>query len=196
MRSEQGKQLSYPLRFLLLLAGFLFIIYPSPGAAQQSGTIVCVCAGVSVDRACVERQGQQSDMQQACSQACNNNVTGQFFDETCAEFCQINPTVCRVAAPAQPRRDPQVVRLQNPLGEGRTDLRVIIGDVIKEVLTVLGSITLLVFFAGGVMWLTSAGNQEKVQKGTHTMLYAVIGLFVIFAAYAIINTVIRGLTGS
>lgn len=91
--------------------------------------------------------------------------------------------------------DPGYVCLKNPLGEGRTDLRVIVGDVIKSVLTVLGSLTLLVFFAGGVMWLTSAGNQEKVKKGSNTMLYAVIGLFVIFAAYAIINTVIKGLTG-
>ncbi len=94
--------------------------------------------------------------------------------------------------------DPGVFCLKNPLGSDpeKTDLRVIVADVIRNAMAVIGSITLLVFFAGGVMWLTSAGNPERVKKGTNTMLYAVIGLAVIFSAYAILNTVIRGLTGS
>jgi hypothetical protein len=87
------------------------------------------------------------------------------------------------------------VKLQNPLGEGRDDLRIVVGQVIQKVLTIIGSITLLVFVIGGVMWLTSGGNQEKVTKGTKTMVYAVIGIVVIFSAYAILNTVIRTLTG-
>lgn len=91
---------------------------------------------------------------------------------------------------------PTVVKLANPLGEGRTDLRAIIGEVIQKILTVLGSITLLVFIAGGVMWLTSGGSEEKVAKGSKTMLYAAIGIFVIFAAYAILNTAIKTLTGT
>ena len=89
-----------------------------------------------------------------------------------------------------------VVPLRNPLGEGRTDLGAIVGEAIQRALTVLGSVTLLVFIAGGVMWLTSGGSEEKVMKGSKTMLYAVIGIAVIFAAYAILNTVIKTLTGT
>ena len=62
-------------------------------------------------------------------------------------------------------------------------------------LAVLGSLTLFVFIQGGFTWLVSAGNAEKVQAGTKTMLYAIIGLFIIFASYAIINTLLGGLGG-
>lgn len=85
------------------------------------------------------------------------------------------------------------VELENPLGT--TKIPEILGGIVKKLLTILGSISLLVLVAGGFLWLTSAGNAEKVKLGTNTMLYAIIGLFIIFSSYAILNTVIGGLTG-
>lgn len=85
------------------------------------------------------------------------------------------------------------VSLENPLGT--TNISEILGSIVKKLLTILGSISLLVLVAGGFLWLTSAGNAEKVKLGTNTMLYAIIGLFIIFSSYAILNTVIGGLTG-
>lgn len=70
-----------------------------------------------------------------------------------------------------------------------------VGTVINKILAVVGSLTLLVFVYGGFMWLTSAGESDKVTTGTNAMLYAVIGLFIIFGAYVILNTVLKGLTG-
>ena len=87
-----------------------------------------------------------------------------------------------------------VIKLTNPLGSV-TDPAAIGGNAIQAILGILGSITLLVFVVGGVMWLTSGGNQERVQKGTRTMLYAAIGIFVIFSAYAILSVLIGGITG-
>ena len=94
----------------------------------------------------------------------------------------------------------KTISLTNPLGgteekkEGKTDINVIGGKIITTMMKVLGSITLLVFVVGGVMWLTSQGNPERVQMGSKTMLYAVIGIFVIFSSYAILSAVIKGLT--
>lgn len=97
-----------------------------------------------------------------------------------------------------------VVELTNPIGgkddgssEGRigiTDLRVTIGNIIAKVLEVVGSLAFLAFVYGGFMWLTAAGNADRVQKGSTAMLYATIGLFVIFGAYAILNTILQGLS--
>jgi hypothetical protein len=94
---------------------------------------------------------------------------------------------------------PPAVELINPIGgtdknpRGIYDTRQIFGNAIKITMGFLGSFTLAVFFYGGYMWLVSAGNSEKVQKGTKTMVYAVIGLFIIFGAYGILSTVIGGL---
>lgn len=99
--------------------------------------------------------------------------------------------------PAEEIRDPEVVSLENPLGSTLqdTDIRYILGRVIQKALGVLGSITLVVFIYGGFLWLTSAGNQERVKKGGQTMLWAAVGIFIIFASYAILSMLIKGITG-
>ena len=83
---------------------------------------------------------------------------------------------------------PEPKILQNPI-ESTTPQK-LIGKVAQTALGIIGSLTLLAFMFGGFMWLTSAGNQEKVKKGTQTMLYATIGLFVIFGSYAILNQIL------
>lgn len=90
-------------------------------------------------------------------------------------------------------------QLTNPLGgssankKGITDVNEIVGKVIQAVLGILGSIALVVFMYGGFLWLTSAGSEEKVSAGLSAMLYAAVGIFVIFGSYAILNTVLSGL---
>ncbi len=76
--------------------------------------------------------------------------------------------------------------------QGGTNVKCIIGNALTVVLGIMGSITLGAFVFGGYMWLTSAGNDEKVRTGTSTLMYATIGLFIIFGAYAILNTILKG----
>ncbi|MBU0597161.1 pilin [Patescibacteria group bacterium] len=89
------------------------------------------------------------------------------------------------------------VQLYNPIrgdsGDGETDISTIVGKIIKTATGIMGSLTLLVFVYGGFVWITSAGQPEKVKKGMTTMLYAVIGLFVIFSSYAILDLVFESL---
>ena len=97
--------------------------------------------------------------------------------------------------------DPNVttVTLINPLGgdvknpQGLTDIRVLLGNIIAGAMGIVGSVVLVVFIYGGFLWLTSAGNTERVAKGTNTMLWAAIGLFLIFGAYAILGLVLKAI---
>src|SRR3989344_215438 len=88
-----------------------------------------------------------------------------------------------------------VSRLQNPLGEmvtgeDGTVINPLIKKIIDTSLGILGAVTLIVFVIGGFLWLTSAGNEQRVDKGTKTMLYATIGILVIFSSYAILSALI------
>src|SRR3989344_2460155 len=83
--------------------------------------------------------------------------------------------------------------LTNPLGEN--DPRKIIGNVIKALLSVTGSLALAGFIFGGFTWVTSAGSEEKIRKGKEMILWAALGLFIIFASYAMVNFVIGAVTG-
>ncbi|MEK7084389.1 MAG: pilin [Patescibacteria group bacterium] len=95
--------------------------------------------------------------------------------------------------------DTSLVRLINPLGgseenpTGRVNIIFILGGVLRAVFFIIGSLVLVVFVYGGFLFLTSAGSPDQVKKGMQTMLYAVLGLFVIFGSYAILNTIIEGL---
>ena len=63
-----------------------------------------------------------------------------------------------------PSTNNTIIHLDNPLGPQDPDVNIIIGNIIKAVLGIVGSISLAIFTYGGFIWLTSAGNMEKVQK--------------------------------
>jgi len=93
------------------------------------------------------------------------------------------------------------VELDNPLAIDPKNVpasqvpAMLIGQVIKTALGVIGGLALAFMVWGGFQWLTSAGNQEKVSKGTQTMLWAVIGLILTLSSYLLADTFITFLAG-
>ncbi len=82
------------------------------------------------------------------------------------------------------------VCLCNPLKTSSP--QVLIGDAINAVLGVVGSLALAMFVYGGLIWMTSSGSAEKVKKGRDVLLWAAIGLVIIFSAYGLVRFVIQG----
>lgn len=106
--------------------------------------------------------------------------------------------------PTGPTKPPEVfkptlVELVNPIGgsdsnkKGQTNLYQIVGGIITKMLGILGSLALLVFVFGGFMWVTAAGNADKVKQGTEAMVWAAIGICIIFSSYAILKLVFTGI---
>ena len=89
-----------------------------------------------------------------------------------------------------------IVVLTNPL-EGVADSpNQLIGQIINGVLGIVGSLALVMFIYGGFVWMLAAGSNEKVQKGKDILVWATIGLVVIFAAFAIVDFILRGITNT
>ena len=82
--------------------------------------------------------------------------------------------------------------LQNPIGE--TSISKIIGKIIQVILGLVGTISLVMFIYAGVVWLTARGNSEAIKKGRDTMVWAVVGLLVVFSSYIILKFVFDKLT--
>lgn len=108
----------------------------------------------------------------------------------CCEWRQPSP----LQPPQQKSTQRPTVSLQNPIGE--TNIVTIIGKVLNAALGLLGSVAFVVFLYGGFLWLTSAGSEEKVYGGLHAMMYAAIGIFIVFGSYAMLRLLFSGLTGS
>jgi cytochrome bd-type quinol oxidase subunit 2 len=54
------------------------------------------------------------------------------------------------------------------------------------VMTIVGGLMFVLYFVlGGISWLTSGGEREKVEKAKKQMTNAAIGLIVVVASYAI-----------
>jgi hypothetical protein len=83
--------------------------------------------------------------------------------------------------------------LTNPLGT--TSIPDLIGRIIKGALGVVGSLALLMFIFGGLTWMTSGGNEEKIKKGKGILIWAVLGIVTIFTSYSVLNLVFKILGG-
>lgn len=90
------------------------------------------------------------------------------------------------------------VSLDNPLGRGpdKTDIPILLGKIINSVMGIIGSLALVMFIYGGATWMLSSGNQEQVTRGKNTLIWAAIGLVIIFTAYALVNFVLKTVTNT
>jgi len=77
-----------------------------------------------------------------------------------------------------------------------TDLTVsgFIGNLIKALLAATGIIFLVLTVYAGVLYMTAAGEPDKVKKAKSMLTSAVIGLVIIIGAYAISSYVITALS--
>lgn len=60
------------------------------------------------------------------------------------------------------------------------------------ILTFVAPIAVLMLIAGAIMYVTSNGEDEKMQKAKRVITSAAIGIILIFGAFAIVSTVIGG----
>jgi hypothetical protein len=169
--------------FCLLFLGLLFTLVVNISPAQAAD---CICY-------CREK---------------NNDFNSEFTTtslEKCTQLCtKINGTVqtggCNSGtAPTTPiveTEDPPpsapTVKLDNPLSVDSPTI--LIGRIIDSILGIVGSLALLMFVFGGLTWMTSSGNQEKVKKGRDIIVWSAIGLAIIFMSYALTRFVLSTIT--
>ena len=58
-------------------------------------------------------------------------------------------------------------------------------NVIKAILALVGTVFLVLTIYAGVLWMTAAGEEAKIEKAVGILKASVIGLVIIMSAYAI-----------
>jgi Trk-type K+ transport system membrane component len=58
--------------------------------------------------------------------------------------------------------------------------------LIQGLLGILGLVFVILLIYGGVTWMTSMGQEEKIKKARSTIRNSVIGLLIIMLSYAIV----------
>ena len=101
------------------------------------------------------------------------------YDSSCATG--ICCAVCTYAPPP-PLGE---VGPKNPLKT--SDFAKIVENVLTWSLSIVGSLVLLVLIFGGVMYISSAGDEQKVLNAKKIVTFAIMGLMIILGAYAIVK---------
>lgn len=66
-------------------------------------------------------------------------------------------------------------------------------NIINIVFGLLALISVVLVLIGGFIWMTSGGNVEKIKKAKKLLISALIGLFIIMAAYGVTNYVFEAI---
>ena len=79
-------------------------------------------------------------------------------------------------------------------GLGSQDLASTIASIIRVALGFLGVLAVALIIIGGFKWMVAGGDQGKVDKAQKLIIYGVVGLVIVLAAYAIAFFVIESIT--
>jgi len=85
------------------------------------------------------------------------------------------------------------VKLPDPLGGQGDDIPTLVGSIINYVFGIIGVLALVMFIYGGIMWMTSGGTPDKIKKGRDTLVWAILGLALIFFSYSLLHFILKAL---
>lgn len=77
-----------------------------------------------------------------------------------------------------------------PAADAKGILQIITG-VLNFLLSIVGIIGVIMLVIGGIMYLTAAGDQKKVETGKKIVVYSIIGIAVASAALVLVAQVVR-----
>ncbi len=84
-------------------------------------------------------------------------------------------------------------QISNTIGLTASDPREVAARIINVLLGFLGIIAVVIVLYGGFMWMTAAGNEERISKAKQILTAGIIGLVIIIMAWAIASYVVRTL---
>jgi len=81
----------------------------------------------------------------------------------------------------------------NFAGFQTTDIYAAIDSIVRIIAGFLGIITVLLILWGGIIWMSSFGDQDKIEKAKKLISAGVIGLVIVLASFAIASFVVNSL---
>lgn len=81
--------------------------------------------------------------------------------------------------------------VQNETGLGNADPRILIANIIRVVLGFLGIVAVVLIMYAGWLWMTAAGEADKIDRAKKVLISAVIGLVIILMSFAIATFILN-----
>jgi len=78
-------------------------------------------------------------------------------------------------------------------GGSNESIAEVLGQIITWILGFVGALAILMIIVAGIMYLTSGGDEGRVENAKRWLIYAIVGLIVALLGWVIVNTVITKL---
>ena len=109
-------------------------------------------------------------------------------------FCVASATMVQASAWEQAQK---VLNKGGDAAYGATpELPVVIGNIINVALGIVGVVLVYILVNAGYHYMTANGNDTDVKKAKDRIVAGIVGLIIVFMAYAISNFVITKLVGA
>lgn len=119
-------------------------------------------------------------------EACDTNLVSSCASGT---VCNSTCTAC-IVPPCSGTN-----MFESPLSFGYCTIEEILTNATNWILSLVSSIIVLIMIIGGLMYISSAGDEEKLVASKNIIKYAAIGLGIILVSYALITEVANLLKG-
>ena len=168
------------MKKIFLLIPLIIILFSLTIAPMALAECNCYCSNVPSPTPVANEA--------ACVKHCNDNIPLKSMDphKRCpvietnkASNNNCEGTVC-ITDPLHINGDPQELYVR----------------IVNALLGFVGIASLVTFVYAGFLFLISSGNPERVKKAKDAMLYAVIGIVVSIASYAILSFIFKTLEGA
>ncbi len=183
------KNLTVLFTILTLVFGFSLLLKPNSALADSNH-----CDRGEDESA--DRVGDDDGGDSGCDDACTqDDVTTPNIDEAdvlgsgdCDGACGAGDEQCSADC--------------DPLGQcifgeetilTSTDARTVLSRIINIILTLLGTVAVVIILFGGFKWMTSGGDESNIESAKKMMLAGVVGLAIVLTSYAIATFVINNL---
>jgi hypothetical protein len=105
----------------------------------------------------------------------------------------LNIAHAETAAPPVQEAMGAIDNFSNTVGIFSTKIGVqtLVGQLILSVMGIIGSLALVIFIYGGIMWMTAGADPGKVKKAKGAMLWAALGLVAVFLSYVVVKFIIE-----
>lgn len=60
-----------------------------------------------------------------------------------------------------------------------------VGQIISVALSFVGVLFFILMIYAGILWMTASGNEQQISKAKGLLINAIIGIIVVFSAYAL-----------
>jgi len=183
MKIQKYKKIS----FVVILFISIFFLY-SPVLAVQPGEVCTADSDCTVKGStCIKGSlGIVGTLVGKCSEVAS---TSSNTSPTSKPFVPIEPTL-QIKIPT--------VVFSKIIKEGDILKIPFLADYIigiyKYAVSIVSIIAVVMIMVGGLTWLTSGGSGERIRKARETITGAVMGLFLVFGSYVLLNSISTNLT--